>query len=305
MKPYIFLLISALSVMMMSLLRKEYDKRNPKSLLSSVSFVGIVYGIVFAVCMLVFLVSGTVGEFAFLDSFIVLDGLGVAFASVITTILCIVAASYGSVSLIVIFARLGNLVIAFVYGLAFDGNSADIYKWLGLAVAISIIVLNFILSDKGTDKSDLKKRRIYALLCLAVFFTNGSSIIFYRSFTKFRPDFPPLHFVSTYAFLSVLLAVTAFFAIKLFGKKEERAACLSFDRTSKIIVAVYACAVLCGEFLSLINTAILPIIIQAPVSFALPMIFITVGERVVYKTPITRPLLFKMALSLTCCILFE
>ena len=302
MMAYIFLLINATAQTFMSLLRKEFDKRNRKSILSSVLFAGVVYAIIFAACMLMFLVSGSFGAFSDIDLFIVLDGAGYAFVSVVTTILCIVAASYGSVSLIVIFARLGNLVIAFVFGLAVDGNSANLFKWLGLAVAFLIILINFTVTDRSDASCTPKGRRIYALFCLAVFFTNGSSIVFYRMFTKYRPNFPALHFVSVYAALAVLIAMIAVILIRVFKKKAEQS--VSFDARSKLIILVYAGILFSGEFVSLLNTAILPIIIQAPVSFALPIIFITVCERAVYKTPITRPLLVRLALAMLYCVLF-
>ena len=281
MTAYIYLIISALSLMGMSILRKEYDKRNKKGLDTSVVFAGLAYLIVFAVSFIVSLLLSGIGEYASLDAFILSIGFGYAFISVVTTILCIIAASYGSVSLILVFARLGNLTIAFIYGLLFDNNKADLLKWIGLGVVLCIIVINFLASDKSAGDGSARSKRIYALLCLAVFFSNGSALLFHRLFTKNRPDFEPLNFVAVYAALSVVIAVIAFFVIKL-TKKSDRASGVSLSRVSVWIIVAYAIIMLVGEFTALVNTAILPVIILAPVSFALPMIFASVAERIVY-----------------------
>ena len=128
MTAYLYLIISALSLAGMSILRKEYDKRNQKGVVSGVVFAGIAYAVVFVVSALVSVLWTGLSGYASLDGFIASIGFGYAFISVVTTILCIIAASYGSVSLILVFARLGTLTISFVYGLLFDNNQADLLE---------------------------------------------------------------------------------------------------------------------------------------------------------------------------------
>ncbi|MBO5754514.1 MAG: hypothetical protein J6R89_00495 [Clostridia bacterium] len=48
----------------------------------------------------------------------------------------------------------------------------------------------------------------------------------------------------------------------------------------------------------------IPIIIQAPLSFAIPAIILTTSEALIYKTPVTKRMIVELVLSLACTLLF-
>ena len=76
MTAYLYLIISAISLAVMSILRKEYDKRNPKGVTTGVVFAGIAYAVVFIVSALVSGLWNGFSGYAGLDGFIVSIGFG-------------------------------------------------------------------------------------------------------------------------------------------------------------------------------------------------------------------------------------
>ena len=70
------------------------------------------------------------------------------------------------------------------------------------------------------------------------------------------------------------------------------------------MVLAYAAASMTSELFALINTTQLPIIVQAPLGFGISAIVLAVFDRLLYRAPITRGLLLKLALALLGCVLF-
>ena len=306
--PYLFLIASGVCLMAMSLLRKEYDRRTSGDPTASFTFIGITYIAILAVAFIYFLVSGTLGGLAAIDGLTLLLGLGFALATFITTIICIVGASYGSVSIIVVFANLGTVTLSTFYGLVFDSerNAASLFTWLGLLLVLGIMVLNFTEStNEGREERSAKDKWIYKLLCFVVFFTNGIALVIYSILTKYRPSVSSWSFIALYSLMCVLLAVLCLFFLALRGRKRQGGAVrISVSRITLLLIGAYAVFFLIAELMSLANTTMIPIIIHAPLSFAIPVVILTVAESIIYKMPVTKSMIFKIFLALAGSVLF-
>lgn len=294
----------------MSLLRKEYDRRTQGKELASFSFIGYTYIAVLLITLGYILISGKLGGFGAVDAFTVLLGIGMALAVFVTTVICIVSASYGSVTLIVAFANLGTVTLSSVYGLLFDGerNHASVFTWIGLALVLAIMILNFMTSEKGEKKEEksAKEKWIYKILCFVIFFTNGIALVIYSVLTKYRPSVGSWHFILLYSIACVLLSALAviFFLVRKKRKGETPPHGLKVDRVCLAVIAFYAVSFLLAELMAIVNTTQLPIIVQAPLSFAIPLIILTVSECLIYKMKVTKVMFLEMTLALLSSICF-
>ncbi len=305
----VFLVISALCLTAMSLLRKEYDNRNTGDVAASFYFIALSYIFILVVAAVYFAVTGRFSVLAEIDGLTLLLGVGFAAATFITTIICIVGASYGSVSLLVVFANMGTVTLSVLYGLIFDPekNQASLFTWIGLVLVLTVLALNFVWRDHTPAKNDTPRgKRIYTLLCFTVFFTNGIALVIYSMLTRFRPSVDYIGFISLYSVICVLAAVVCLAVLLLWRKRHIPTVKNRpyLNRASLILTGAYAVFFLAGEVLSLINTTKLPIIIQAPLSFAVPIFILALGERLIYKTPITKTLVIEGSIALLGSIFF-
>ena len=306
--PYLFLVATGIALTVMSLLRKEYDRRTQGLSMASYVFIGITYTAILLASFVYFLASGSLGGFAEVDALTLLLAVGFALATFITTVICIVGASYGSVSIIVVFANLGTVTLSTVYGLLFDAerNKPTVFTWIGLLLVLAIILMNF-LGEKKTAQAvgTPGKKRIYKLLCFFVFFTNGIALVIYSMLTTHRPGFGYWHFISLYSALCVVFALVCvlFVLFRQRGKQTKERVSASLSRVTLLLIVLYAVFFLLGELMSLANTTMLPIIIHAPLSFAVPVIILTVSECLIYRVRLTRDAVIKMILALAGSVL--
>ena len=303
---YLLLIATGITLTVMSLLRKEYDNRTQGLSMASYVFIGITYAFVLISALVYFLVTGTFDAFAEVDGLTLVLAVGMALATFITTVICIVGASYGSVSVIVVFANLGTVTLSTLYGLIFDSerNSPTVFTWVGLLFVLAVILLNFLGERKSDEKDSPQKKRIYRLLCFFVFFTNGIALVIYSMLTKHRPNVGYWHFIFLYSVLCVVLAVLCvlFVLWRKRGEKQEKVRD-SVSRVTLVLIALYALFFVMGELMSLVNTTMMPIIIQAPLSFAIPVIILTVSECLIYRMRVTRGMILKMVLALVGSVL--
>ena len=309
--PFLLLIGAAVCLSGMSLLRKEYDKRNGQDMGATYSFILISFLISALFCTVYFAISRTFGIFAEFDGTVLVLGIAYALCTFLSTIVCIVSASYGSVAMIVAFANLGIITFSTLYGLIFDNarNQPTVLTWLGLALALTVMLINLFESGKSDTESDARKKRIFKLFCIAIFFTNGPALVLFSMVTRYRPAFGSFHFMFVYSLVCALLALAMLCVLMLKKSKKtnEKAEKMRLmpriGRISLIVIAAYAALTTASEVMALINTTQLPIIVQAPLSFAIPVVILTVVERIVYKTPITKSVIVKLALCLGCCTL--
>ena len=125
---------------------KFYQKKNGMGSVSAHLFTAIMTGTIALVSICVAKFSLTSNPTAFWISVI----MGSFYAILMP--LNGKALSLGSIGLCGVFLNLGSLLLPFIYGVAFlgEGRSAeDLFKWIGLAFAIGVVLLQIPVTKKG------------------------------------------------------------------------------------------------------------------------------------------------------------
>lgn len=307
---YLLILVGAVMLAAMAAVRKEYQRRAGATLFSTLLFMCLsslfitLIGAVYALSTDLALIRNADG---------LVLGLGAVFAVVLTvnTCLCIFGAKYGSLAVLMTFATLGTLVISSVYGLIFapEENALTVYRVAGLLLSAVIIILGFV-GDKradGEEKKADRTQRMFILICIGVFLFNGSALSIYSMFTAHRAEYGGFNFIFLYSFFCVLLCLIGLAAIRLFG---GRPALTDGQSTKKPRIAPMICAVGYGaiftvnEFCALTATSILPIVIQAPLSFAVNLVVVAVADYFIYRQKLTGIQLVQVALAILSGVCF-
>lgn len=307
---YLLILLGAVMLSAMAAVRKEYQRRAGATLVSTLLFMCVsslfitLIGTVYALVTDLALIRNADG---------LVLGLAAIFAVVLTvnTCLCIFGAKYGSLAVLMTFATLGTLVISSIYGFIFapEENALTVYRVVGMLLSAVIIALGFVgdREAKGAERKTGSTQRIFILICICVFIFNGSALSIYSTFTEHRAEYGGFNFIFLYSFFCVALCLVGLAAIRLFG---GRRAFSGEQHTDKLRPAPVICAVGYGmiftvsEFCSLTTTSILPIVIQAPLSFAVNLVVVAVADYLIYRQRLTKMQIIQVTLAILSGVCF-
>lgn len=304
---YIFLFITALSLSGMSILRKRYQKDSTDNYNSTLFFVGVYSGIVLLLGLLYFSVVGF-KSFQEIDLVVLLLGFLLACTITITTIICIIGTAYGNVTVLVMFATLGSLVLSSVYGLIVDPvrNKLNVWNIIAFIIVFVIVALNYVSEDKGENARGHKNKIIYRLLCIIVFFTNGAALVVYSALTTFKPTVNGFSFICLYS--AFILCICAFLiGIAFLGKKKKETAeaiKTSCNWKTFVNITLYTGFFVLGEVLSIKCTEMIPVIIQAPLSFAFEVLVLTAMDYLAFKEKLSKVNVYQVILAVASGVLF-
>ena len=134
-----------------------------------------------------------------------------AVVNVVAQLVIFKAYEKGSVSLFTMFQMQGGMILPFIYGVIFANNNLSVFKIIGIAIMIIALILPHV-----KDGEERGKSKLFLLLCVAIFFLNGSiSIISYvHSNSEIATDNNSFLFL-LYLFIGVLSAIVyAVYCIK-------------------------------------------------------------------------------------------
>ena len=307
---YLLILLNSVLMCVMTAIRKEYQRKVDATLKTTLVFMGIsslfvcLIGIGYCIYT----------DFALIkqaDGFVL--GLSSVFAIILTvnTCLCIFGAKYGSLAMITTFATLGTLVISTIYGLISDPlkNKLSVFNVLGLCLAVVIIALGFIANksqEHQEDRNEQKKSKFFIFICLAVFIFNGSALSVYSIFTSNRADYGGFNFIFLYLFFCVLICALMLGILFACSKRSKK----DFIIKNYLIGKPLLCSLLYGivffgaEFFALTTTSILPIVIQAPLSFAMNVVIVAIADYLIYKQKLTKLEWLQIALAVVSGVFF-
>lgn len=295
----------------MSLFRKQYEKVNGAGFLSVLLFLCLS---TLVICMAVFL---ALGARIVLNPLSVILALALAIVSTLGVIVALVGLEYGNMTILTIFARIGGIVLSCLYGLIFDAsnNRLSVWKIVGFAFVFVILLLSFAKTKKikneqeaevETEVRDRKKQLVFIFLCILNFF-NGLALPILSMQTKYNPNYRALDFTALYMLfqlgISVVLFVIAYFVIKPCKESNETVKRALIGRGLLWILA-YAVPYFTGEYLSLVCAQTLPIIVQAPLSFTLSVVFIAVTDFLVYRERLSKKQLWQIGLAILTSVCF-
>lgn len=307
---YLLILFNSVLLCAMSAARKEYQRKVDATLKSTLVFMGVSS---LFVCLigLIYCFSTDFALVRCADGFVV--GLGVLFAFILTinTCLCIFGAKYGSLAVITMFATLGTLVISTVYGLITDPikNQLNAFNIVGLCLAVIIIALSFLaekLKGGQAEQIEQKKSKIFIIICLAVFLFNGSALSVYSLFTSNRAEYGGFNFIFLYLFFCVLLCALSIGLFFILDKKNGKEFEVKQYIKGKPLVCslIYGVVFFLAEFCALTTTSLLPIVVQAPLSFAMNVIIVAAVDYLIYKQKLTKIQLLQIGLAILSGVCF-
>ena len=304
---YFLILLSSIFMCFMTASRKGYQQKVDANLKSTLIFMCVsslfvcIIGVVYS-CFTNFAIIKSA------DSFVV--GLGVLFAFILTvnTCLCIFGAKYGSLAMITTFATLGTLVISTIFGLITDPikNKLTTFNIIGLILAVVIIALSFISSIDKTSQANVKNNKIFIFICLAIFIFNGSALSVYSVFTSNRAGYGGFNFIFLYLFFCVVLCALVLLALYIVSKNKSENFHLKTYLTGKPLACIlfYGIVFFCSEFCALTTTSILPIVIQAPLGFAMNVVIVALADYLIYKQKLTKVQLLQIILAIVSGLCF-
>lgn len=305
----LLLTLSSLCTCGMSLFRKQYEKVNGKGLLSVLVFLCLS---TFVICIGVFLLLGAkiiFNPLAFILAF------ALAIVSTLGVVVALVGLEYGNMTILALFARIGGIVFSCLYGLIFDAsnNRLSIWKIIGFVFVAIILFLSFVKTKKAAHESetktadkDRKKQLIFVFLCILTFF-NGLALPILSIQTKYNPGYKELDFTALYMLFQLCISLIVFLIVYLVNKP-----CKKTNATIKsavigrglLWILAYAVPYFAGEYLSLVCTETLPIIVQAPLSFTLSVVFIAVTDFLIYREKLSKKQLWQIGLAILTSVCF-
>ncbi|MBE6726041.1 MAG: hypothetical protein E7576_12780 [Ruminococcaceae bacterium] len=98
-----------------------------------------------------------------------------AASGLICSVASISAMNCGSVAGVGIFCLAGGMILPFLYGVFALSESSGLFKWLGMLL-LTVSLFPAVMTKNGEERTG--KRLRYAVLCSAVFLTNGLVSIF-------------------------------------------------------------------------------------------------------------------------------
>lgn len=293
--PYLYLTGAALGVGTMAILRRHYQNKVGSDLTATLLFSTVSS---FSAFLLGLLTNGGF-EFEPLSFALAFIYAGL---STVTAILCIVAAKYGSASSVILYGSMGTLVLPSCFGLLFDPSDAiNFPKILGFLFASAALLIGFI-KHKDTSTSSKQMKRLQ----IAIFFSNGMALVVFKLMSMLRAGFNLGAFITEYMLISAAasLVILALSLIKKNTTPAHGTLVNSFTPAAILIALVYAAAFFISDSFSMKCTTLVPLTIQAPLSFCLPILFTAILEYIVYKQKLTIYDLLQILSAASCSICF-
>ena len=293
----LYIVMASAFVGFMSQLRKKYQMANGIGLVSTLSFI-----------LLASLFAAIVGSF-FSDGlrfepYSFVFATGYALFSTVTAALCICGTAFGNLSVLIMYATLGTLIIPSVYGLMVlpEENVLTVWKACGFVAAFVCLALNFLGSRKEPGE---KSSVIFKLMCAVVFFTNGSALVVYNLENRYCSDYSYYSFVTEYMLITAVLVAAVLLILLLKNRKQFAGEAKKVVTAKNMgIILLYAILFFASDLLSINCAGMIPLIIQAPVSFCVPVIVVALLDYILYREKLTKRNLLQMAAALVCCICF-
>lgn len=313
---YVFLVVSAVCLSVMAVLRKKYCDESGSGLISLLRFM-VLQGIIAASVLAVYVfITGQAGAFMRTDAFTLINVFATAICTSATLVICICGAKYGNLTLLMMFATLGSLVLSSVYGVLFDSerNGLGVFKIVGFVLTAVILALTvpFKKNNDGSGEAEAergarqsgKDKKIYALLCVIIFFTNGVVLVFYSAMTKYRPDYPAPNFIVLYMAILAAISLIPCIVYSVVKRRDSKTGSNAKIGKQILLIVAYSVAAVLSEVSSYNCTSLIPIIVQAPLSFTIEILLTGVADYVMFKAVPDKIQVVQMLLAVICSVCF-
>ena len=184
-------------------------------------------------------------------------------------IVSIYVMSLGSLAIYSMFMMLGGMLVPFFYGIIFLDEKITVGKIIGTAL-LSLFIIMQALSASSNDESDsakspTKRKYLFFLLCLLIFFINGLTGVVAKAHQMSNGSADEISFTVISCALTLIfsLILFAFFSLKNRSEIKEQIT-LSLRLKPIYIMLLIGAATYTGNFLHLKAASHVPASIQFP-----------------------------------------
>ncbi|MBQ9416123.1 MAG: hypothetical protein IJU20_04695 [Clostridia bacterium] len=145
------------------------------------------------------------------DGYMLILSSILALIALISMLITLAAYSKGNMIIYTMFQMAGGMLLPFVYGIAY-GNNLSVWRIIGIVLMVFALIFSVFKELREAFGTGDRKGRIFLLLCVAIFFVNGSTSIvsyIYANGIYAASDYTP----ETGAFLVVNRIVTIVFSL--------------------------------------------------------------------------------------------
>ena len=295
----LFLVIAVTLVAIISHIRKKYQILHGEGIPAAFSFL-------FYVCLLS-AAFGVLFSILLADGNLTFGGFSFGFAAIyavcssVTALIFIIATAWGSLSVLTIVAMLGSLVFPSLYGaIAFPGeNRITVVRIAGFIFAFVCMALVF------RREPGKKSNRKFIAACIIVFFTQGAALIIFDAECRYCPEVSYFLFVSVYMLISAGIALAAILFLTFRKPSERRRAFLVIvDRKTFFLIGSYGVFFCASEVLCLYSVERLPLIVQAPLTFAIQILIVAAIDYLIYREKLPKIQILQIVLAIASSICF-
>lgn len=313
-KAYFYLILSSVLLSVMSLLRKEFQRKNGS--LYSILFFSVFAALIIVLCGNVVSACRGFQIYKKIDAAIIAAASIYGLVTLGSTMLCILGTKFGNVSVLVMFATLGQIVLSSVYGLMFDAenNRFSVSVIIGYMITAVIIALSFLSSKGPQDEKRRKNKKIFLFFCVALFLVNGLALPILSLFTRMRPAYSGTDFLTISSAFTFLYGGIFLLVLCVCKKKKpssvpdvgaiEKSPERGISKYSVLLIILYAFVYFGSDLLALLCTSLIPIVIQAPLSFSISIVVLTIFDFIIYKERPSKSNMIQMILAVICNIFF-
>lgn len=157
--------------------------------------------------------------------------------------------SLGSLSIFTVFLMLGGMIIPYLYGVIWLNEGINVFRIVGIVLMVISLFLPLIgtrKSETAGEKTGVKKRIIFGVICFAVFMLNGIVSVISKTHALKMSDQRPvlITFVMLCTLSNGVLSLISLIAVKLFarirGRKDKESASPETEKESGSGVALAA-----------------------------------------------------------------
>lgn len=291
----VYLFAACCCIGAMSQLRKSYQIENGTGLLPTFIFC-------FCSATVAAVMGALLGDGLKLEPYSFVFACCYAAASMVTTALCICGTAFGNTAILIMYATLGSLVLPSIYGILLlpGENKLTILKVLGYVMALICLLLNLTGSNKNEGSS-----KLFKIFCILAFFTNGSALIIYNLENRYCSSYSYYSFIAEYMIISA--AALALIMLIMFMRNKDKFVTEGKKIVCKknmVIIFLYAVLFFSSDLLNLRCAGVLPLIIQAPVSFCVPVVVVAILDYMIYGEKLNKKNLVQIIFAIACCLCF-
>ena len=199
--------------------------------------------------------------------------------------------SLGSLAVYSMFMMLGGMIVPFIYGIIFLNESVTIGKVIGCFLLAGFMIMQTCAQkNESADKSTKKKRILFIILCLLIFFINGSVSVISKAHQVNAAATSEQNFTLLSCSITAIEALLFLVFKRIFSVKSKFYAEIKQTIKTKPVLIMVSLGVVMhtGNFLVLIAAAHIPASIQFPMISGGTIFFSAIVSLLFFKEKIAK-----------------